>query len=104
MLTLTQNADAAITRIVDASPLPDGSGLRIAQSPGQDDALSLTLVEEPEAGDRKVEEASVPVYVEPAVADVLSDRALDAEIDPQGETVSFMLVPGDGAEGSSAAG
>jgi iron-sulfur cluster assembly protein len=94
MLTLTPNADAAISRIVDASPLPNGSGLRIAQSPGHDDALSLTLVEQPELGDREIEESSVPVYVEPAVADALSDRALDAEIDPEGETVSFMLVSG----------
>lgn len=94
MLTLTPSADAAISRIVDASPLPEGSGLRIAQSPGSDDTLSLTLVEAPEDGDREVPDASVPVYVEPEVADVLSGRALDAEVDQQGETVAFVLVEG----------
>lgn len=94
MLALTENATQAVEAIVSGQQLPDGGGLRVSavappteNSTQPDPDLRLSVVEAPEPGDEVVEGA--PVYVEPATAELVSDKVLDARISE--EQVQFML-------------
>ncbi|MGD9695953.1 MAG: Fe-S cluster assembly protein HesB [Thermoleophilia bacterium] len=91
MLTLTPNAETVIRDLLDASPLPDGAGVRIASDPDNGDGhgLRLSLVERPEPADRIVEDVSVPVFVEAEAAPLLDESVLDATARDDG--VSFSV-------------
>ena len=73
---------------------PD-AGIRISTGPDtpQGTALELSLVEEPEPEDEKVDEDGATVYLEPDVAGLLEDKVLDAEVD-EGQ-VTFLLRDGE---------
>ena len=88
MLTLTDQAVSAIRNLTTQPGLPTETGLRIAPQDGGDLALSLSAG--PQAGDQVIEEADVQVFVQPDAAAVLEDKALDAQINEDGE-VSFLL-------------
>lgn len=93
MLTLTSDA-VQVIRTVTASPdLPPETGLRIEPGINGSDALRLSVAPAPEAGDQVVEEAGAKVYLESAVAELLSDKTLDAQVDPQGD-VAFTIADG----------
>src|SRR5687768_4512514 len=91
MLTLTPIASEAIRQLTSQAEDPDASGIRISPGPesGQGTALELTLVDEPEPADERVDEAGATVYLEPHVAGFLDDKVLDAEV-AEGR-VTFML-------------
>jgi Fe-S cluster assembly iron-binding protein IscA len=91
MLTLTPVASEAIRQLSSQTEDPDASGIRIAPGPEtpQGTALELTLVEEPEPEDEKVDEDGATVYLEPHVAGFLDDKVLDAQVD-EGR-VTFVL-------------
>ena len=91
MLTLTPVASEAIRQLSSQTDDPDASGIRIAPGPEtpQGTALELTLVEEPEPEDEKVDEDGATVYLEPHVAGFLDDKVLDAQLD-EGR-VTFVL-------------
>ena len=94
MLTLTPVASQAIREITSQTEDPD-AGIRIstgADTP-QGTALELSLVEEPEPEDEKVDEDGATVYLEPDVAGLLEDKVLDAEVD-EGQ-VTFLLRDGE---------
>jgi Fe-S cluster assembly iron-binding protein IscA len=88
VLTLTDQAVSAIRNLTTQPGLPTETGLRIAPRDGGDLALSLT--DGPQAGDQVIEEADVQVFVQPDAAAVLEDKALDAQVNEDGE-VSFLL-------------
>ena len=90
MLTLTDQAVAAIRNLTTRPGLPAETGLRIAPEDGDAGGLALSLSDGPQAGDQVIEEADVQVYVQPEVAAALDDRALDARVGEDGE-VSFLL-------------
>jgi iron-sulfur cluster assembly protein len=52
--------------------------------------LSLSLSDGPQAGDQVIEEADVQVFVQPDAARALDDKALDAQVNEDGQ-VSFLL-------------
>jgi len=99
MLTLTPVASEAIRQLSSQTDDPEASGIRIAPGPEttQGTALELTLVEEPEPEDEKVDEDGATVYLEPHIAGFLDDKVLDAQVD-EGR-VTFVLRDDDEDEG-----
>jgi iron-sulfur cluster assembly protein len=84
MLTLTDSAVSAIRTLTSQPEVPGDTGLRImAQDEGT--TFQLALAEAPAAGDQVVEEGGARVFVEPTAAAVLDDKALDAQVNEQGE-------------------
>ena len=92
MLTLTDQAVAAIRSLTTRPGLPAQTGLRIAPEDGDAGGLALSLSDGPEAGDRVIEEADVQVFVQSDAAATLDDKSLDAQVNEDGE-VSFLLQP-----------
>jgi len=92
MLTLTDQAVAAIRNLTTRPGLPPQTGLRIAPGEADTGGLALSLSDGPQAGDRVIEEADVQVFVQPEAAATLDDKSLDAQVGEDGE-VSFMLQP-----------
>jgi len=94
MLTLTPNASDAIRQLTEQIPTEDATaGMRIApgEAPGgEGTALELSLVEAPEQADQTVQEAGATVYLEPAAAQLLDDKVLDAEVRDEG--VAFQVL------------
>jgi iron-sulfur cluster assembly protein len=92
MLTLTDQAVAAIRNLTTRPGLPAQTGLRIAQTEADTGGLALSLSDGPQAGDRVIEETDVQVFLQPEAAATLEDKELDAQISEDGE-VSFLLQP-----------
>ena len=91
MLTLTDQAVTAIRNLTARAGLPPETGLRIApEEDGTARGLALSLADAPQAGDQVIEAADVHVFVQPEASVVLEDKALDAQINEDGE-VSFTL-------------
>jgi Fe-S cluster assembly iron-binding protein IscA len=94
VLALTEDAAAAVKRIVSASGLGAEAGLRITQAVHTDESgsertdLHLSVVEVPHEGDDVLE--GTRVFVDPGAADFLDDKLLDADL-VEGE-VRFSLV------------
>ena len=93
MLTLTPTAETAIREIIATAPIGDEGGLRISADPGSDGQVGfrLTLVDSPEPLDRVVEDAAVPVYLEPEAAPLLDDGVLDATFEDERVTCTVGL-------------
>jgi len=96
VLTLTPDATEAIEQILEAPGTPEGAGIRIAllapatnsgsPAPG---ALQVTVAGEPEVGDEVIDEAGARVFVQDAVAPLLDEKQLDADVVE--EQVRFSL-------------
>lgn len=87
MLTLTDSAVSAIRTLTSQPEQPGETGLRImAQGDeGASSSFQLALVDGPAAGDQVVEEGGARVFVEAGAAEVLDDKALDAQVNEQGD-------------------
>ena len=77
-------------------PVDDETGgLRIA--PGepteQGVPLEISLVEGPEAADQEVGDAQAHVYLDPAAAEALEDKVLDAQVQESGVGFSILEPP-----------
>jgi Fe-S cluster assembly iron-binding protein IscA len=83
MLTLTPIASEAIRQLSAQTGDPDATGIRIAPGPETPEgtALELSLVEQPDPEDEKIDEDGATVYLEPHVAGFLDDKVLDAQVD-----------------------
>jgi len=91
VLTLTSGA-VQVIRTVTANPeMPPETGIRIESGADGSDALRLSVAPAPEAGDQIVESEGARVYLAPAVALMLDDKTLDAQVDPQGD-VAFTIA------------
>jgi iron-sulfur cluster assembly protein len=97
MLTLTMDATDAIKELVEDAELPDTAGIRMdLTEPELDSAPAgfvISLVTEPEIEDEVVEEAGARVYLAPRIAELVSDKALDASV--EGQEITFVLTEGD---------
>jgi Fe-S cluster assembly iron-binding protein IscA len=91
MLTLTPIASEAIRQLSAQTDDPEATGIRIAPGPETPEgtALELSLVEQPQPEDEKIDDDGAKVYLEPHVAGFLDDKVLDAEVD-EGR-VTFMV-------------
>ena len=92
MLTLTDQAVAAIRNLTTRPGLPAHTGLRIAHGEADTGGLALSLSDGPQAGDRVIDETDIQVFLQPEAADALEDKELDAQVSEDGE-VSFLLQP-----------
>jgi Fe-S cluster assembly iron-binding protein IscA len=83
MLKITEGAALAITGLVEMSTNPADAGLRIASrvTPEGDDALELTISEEPAYDDVIVtfEDNDARVYLDPTLAPEFETKVLHAE-------------------------
>jgi Fe-S cluster assembly iron-binding protein IscA len=93
MLAMTEQAAELVESIVGGAEMPDTAVLRIttqasdSNGSGPAHELQLELVSAPPEDDVIVED--VPISVQPAAADLLDDKVLDAEVDDEG--VHFRL-------------
>jgi len=98
MLTLTDSAVSAIRTLTSQPEQTGETGLRImAQGEGAS-SFQLALAEVPMAGDQVVEEGGARVFVEPAAAVVLEDKALDAQVNEQGDLAFRISYQADEAD------
>lgn len=92
MLTLTDNAVSVIRTLTSQPEVPDGAGLRIAaDATDNSGGLTLSLATAPQEGDEVLDNSGARLFLEPTAANVLDDKALDADVDEQGK-VSFALA------------
>jgi Fe-S cluster assembly iron-binding protein IscA len=98
MLTLTPAAADAVHTLMAHRHIDRGrGGLRIASRPAPEpgSTLKLAVVERPHAADAELEARGAHLFVEPALADALADKVLDAEV--EGGLVRFALLAPPGA-------
>ncbi|HEX4815503.1 MAG TPA: Fe-S cluster assembly protein HesB [Nonomuraea sp.] len=79
MLTLTDNAVAAIRDVMAGVDVPADAGLRISAKADEAGALELALASQPHAGDQVIEKEDVRVFVAEDTVAVLDDKSLDAQ-------------------------
>jgi Fe-S cluster assembly iron-binding protein IscA len=95
MLALTEHATEVIEGILASPGIPDSAGVRITtatvttngNAPAQQ--LQIQLAVAPDEGDEVIEEEGARVFLEDVVAELLSDKQLDADRD--GEQVRFSI-------------
>lgn len=83
MLEITTDAAQAIRGILASDSVPDGAVVRISSQQGTEDAesgLAVSVTESPPPEDQVIEEEDVKVCVEPAAAELLDDKQLDASV------------------------
>lgn len=90
MLTLTQNAEAAVKALTTEPGMPETAGLRLSLTTDESQ-LEVALVSQPEPGDQAVADSDASVYVAEEVAPALDGQTLDAVNTPEG--VGFSLQP-----------
>jgi iron-sulfur cluster assembly protein len=90
MLTMTDNAVAAIRSLTAQPNVPDSAGLRITTDQGAG-ALKLTVAPQPHEGDQVLDSAGARCFLDDQAATLLDDKALDASVDDQG-SVQFALA------------
>lgn len=95
MLRLTEAAAAAIGDMLAQAEV-EGGGLRISAEldENQEPGLHLSFEREPHEGDQTLEEHGAVVYLDPAAADALEDKMLDAE--SHGDHAHFGLLDQEG--------
>ena len=91
MLTLTPTAAEVVRHLVEESPAPDSGGLRIAagEETGEGIPLEISIVDEPEPADERVEQEGATVYLDQGAAELLDDKLLDAQV--ADDHVTFVL-------------
>lgn len=97
MLTVSPAASEAIRGLLANPELPDDGGIRIAPAGGEEDAMELSIREEPDSGDEVVERDGANVYLASDLVAALDDKVLDARID--GNEVAFAIVADAEGEG-----
>jgi iron-sulfur cluster assembly protein len=99
MLTITPAAAEAILEIRETNELEEGAGLRItARLDGEDVAIELDFVEQPEEGDAVVEQAGARVFLDPESAGLLTEVELTVE--EHEDHVHFEFAPRGGDDGA----
>lgn len=88
MLTLTENAQAAVKGLATDAGLPESGGVRIALTADQAQ-LEMSLVAEPLESDQVIEAADAKVFVSEETSPILAGHTLDAGQTPEG--VGFSL-------------
>ncbi len=92
MLAVSEQAATAIDGIIAANDMSEQAGVRLSREGGAnggESGIRLELVEGPSPGDESLEVA--PIFLEPAAAEILEDKLLDAEV--AGEQVRFSVRP-----------
>ena len=91
MLAISEDAATAIRRIVGATGVPAGAGLRITREVITDESgeprtdLRLSVVAGPQEGDEVLDDERV--FVDPDAAEFLDDKLLDADVVGRGRPI-----------------
>lgn len=95
MFTVTQDAAEAVRAAIESVSAPESAGLRISLAPqhlnGSGPAITVELVEAPAREDEILLNEGERFFLAPGTAAALEDKALDAEIAPEGE-IRFGIV------------
>lgn len=97
MLVMTDTAAMVIREIVHGHA--PTSGLRISRN-SADGALDVAVTTEPAAGDHVIEQDGAAVFVAEDTRAPLTGKALDASVDPQDGTVTFLVTERPPAAGT----
>jgi iron-sulfur cluster assembly protein len=99
VLTLTPTAAEVVRTLVEQSPAPASGGLRIAAGAesGEGVPLEISIVDEPDPSDERVEQEGATVYLDANAAELLDDKLLDAQVAE--DHVTFTLREDDGDAG-----
>jgi Fe-S cluster assembly iron-binding protein IscA len=97
MLTLTDSAATAIRTLITQPDLPEETGLRIMKEGDGAPSFQLALTEGPADGDQVVETAGARVFVDAEAAAALDDKALDAQVNEQGDLAFRISEQGEPA-------
>ncbi|HWS51602.1 MAG TPA: Fe-S cluster assembly protein HesB [Microbacterium sp.] len=96
MLTLTDNATAIVTTLVNRQSDADDAGLRIhstaTEGPEGGARLAVLVTPHPEPEDQVIEVSGTRLFLEETAAAALDDKVLDAGVDDEG-AVSFAVLP-----------
>ena len=90
MLTMTDNASAAVKSIAESRPADNIAGLRISGAE-ESESLSVMLAQAPEEADQVIENDGARVFLEQRASAILDDKILDAQTDHKGK-LSFVLA------------
>jgi len=91
MLTLTDGAAQVIRTLTSQPELPAETGLRITARDEDMATFQLAVTEGPVAGDQVIEAEGARVFLEPTAATALDDKALDAQVNDEGD-VAFSVA------------
>lgn len=69
--------------LIDNSEVPEAGGLRIANDPAGE-SLTISLAAVPAEDDKVVDDSGARLFLDPQAAQVLDDKTLDAQADPEG--------------------
>lgn len=100
MFSITAEAAEAIRELATAEEFPESAGLRLtAEEEGDEISIDMNFAEQPEEGDRVVEESGARVFLDARAAELLEDVELGVE--PHGDHVHFQFVerPSENGEG-----
>jgi Fe-S cluster assembly iron-binding protein IscA len=84
MLIVTDHAAAAIRAVTNRPQVPAGAGLRISAEGEHADRLVMRVAPAPGADDAVIDAAGALLFLDPAAAAALKDKALDAYSDDDG--------------------
>jgi iron-sulfur cluster assembly protein len=92
VLTITDEAVAAIQSLTAQSGIPDDAGLRIAAAASSDGehAFAMSISSAPQPADQIVEEAGARVFLDPSAALEFDGKALHATV--LDDKVQFQLT------------
>lgn len=98
MLAVTPTAAEIIQQLVVRNDTNGEGGLRIAPTATTEGGFSLSVASAPEPDDQVVEVQEAEIFLEPAAADALDGKVLDATVNAEGG-VSFSVaeLPGPDA-------
>ncbi|WP_233565802.1 iron-sulfur cluster assembly accessory protein [Cellulomonas sp. PhB143] len=88
---MTDSASTAVNDLAAQAGVPDGGGLRIAESTPESGSFELALVPSPQPDDAVVENGDAKVFVAPATVPTLENLTLDT--DPNAQGPAFVLTP-----------
>ncbi|MER7133873.1 Fe-S cluster assembly protein HesB [Streptosporangium saharense] len=91
MLTLTDTAAQVIRDLSSQVAESEDTGVRISSQPDGTGSLTLSVVNGPETDDKVVETGGAKIFLDQAAADLLDDKALDADVD-EGGSVAFLVT------------
>ncbi|MFJ2033045.1 Fe-S cluster assembly protein HesB [Streptosporangium sp. NPDC087985] len=91
MLTLTDTAAQVIRDLSSQVADSADTGVRISSQADGTGSLLLSIVDGPESDDQVVETEGARIFLDATAADMLDDKALDADID-EGGSVAFLVT------------
>ncbi len=91
MLTLTDTAAQVIRDLSSQVADSADTGVRISSQTDGTGSLLLSVVNGPETDDKVVESDGARIFLDQTAADMLDDKALDADIG-EGGAVAFLVT------------